>query len=46
MDIAKELGCTLAELTTKMAPEELALWNMYFQIRHEDAEKEAKLRKR
>lgn len=46
MDLAKELGCSLAELTGKVTPEELALWNTYFQIRNEDAERDAKRRKR
>jgi hypothetical protein len=46
MDLAKELGCSLAELTGKVTPEELALWNTYFQIKHEETEREAKRRKR
>lgn len=46
MNVAKELGCTLTQLTANATFEEMVLWDTYFQIKHEDAEKEARRRKR
>lgn len=46
MSLAKELSCSLSELTERVTQEELLLWNTFFQIEREDAEKEAKRRKR
>jgi hypothetical protein len=46
MNVARELGCTLAQLTANATFEEMVLWDTYFQIKHEDAEREFKRRKR
>lgn len=44
MTLARELGYTLAEITEKMSYEELLLWNAYFQVDAEEAEKRQRKR--
>jgi hypothetical protein len=39
MTLARELGYTLSEITAKMSYEELLLWNAYFEVEAEKAEK-------
>lgn len=39
MTLARELGYTLSEITTKMSYEELLLWNAYLQVEAEEREK-------
>ncbi len=43
--IAKELNMTLARLMDEMTFEELMIWNTFYQIEKEDAEKAAKSRR-
>lgn len=45
MMLARELGYTLAEINSKMSYDELLLWNAYFQIENEDAEKRQRKRR-
>jgi hypothetical protein len=45
LSIAKELGITLAKLTDEMTYEELMLWNTFYQIEKEEADKESKRRR-
>lgn len=45
LSLAKELGCTLAELLERVTPEELLLWNTFFGIEREEEAKAAKRRK-
>jgi hypothetical protein len=45
LSLARELGCTLAELLERITPEELVLWNMFFRIEREEEAKAAKKRK-
>ena len=40
MRLAKELGYTLSEITSRMSYDELLLWNAYLQIEKEDHEKQ------
>lgn len=44
--VAKELGLTLSEVRSKMTPEELIGWSVYFQILNEDQQKEMEKAKR
>ena len=39
MGVAKELGCTLAELRQKMTLEELYLWSAWFELQHDEIQK-------
>lgn len=34
--VAEKLGLTLSELTERMTPEELWLWSLFYEIRHEE----------
>jgi len=45
LSLAKELGCTLAELVEKVTTEELLIWNTFFRIEREEAQKAAQRRK-
>lgn len=45
LSLAKELGCTLTELVDRVSPQELLLWNTFFQIQKEEEEKQMKRRK-
>lgn len=45
LSLAKELGCTLAELLQRVTPEELLLWNTFFRIEREEEAKAMKKRK-
>ena len=47
--VAEKLGLTLAELAERMTVEELQLWALFYEIRHEDEQKsmeEARRRRR
>jgi len=37
--VAEKLGLTLAELAERMTIEELQLWSLFYEIRHEDEKK-------
>jgi hypothetical protein len=39
MGVAKEIGCTLAELKSKMTMEELMLWSAWFELQHDEMQK-------
>jgi hypothetical protein len=39
MQVARELGMMLSELTERMTPEELELWLAFFQLEQDDAKK-------
>jgi hypothetical protein len=45
LSLAKELGCTLAELLERITPEELLLWNTFFKIEREEEAKAARKRR-
>jgi len=45
LSLAKELGFTLAELVEKVTPEEMILWNTFFRLEKEEAEKQARKRR-
>lgn len=42
LSLAKELGCTLAELLERVTSEELLLWNTFFRIEREQEAKAIK----
>jgi hypothetical protein len=46
LSLARELGCSLAELTAKVSQEELLLWNTFYQIEQETADKQRRQRGR
>lgn len=39
MHVARELGLTLAEITSRMSVEELQLWAVFFEIEQDEFEK-------
>jgi len=45
LSLAKELGCTLSELVSKVTTEELLIWNTFFRIQQEEQEKLMKKRR-
>lgn len=45
MSLARELGCTLAELLERVTLEEILLWNTFFRIEREEEAKAAKKRR-
>jgi len=45
LSLAKELGCTLSELVSKVTTEELLIWNTFFRIQREEEEKLMKKRR-
>jgi hypothetical protein len=46
LSLARELGCSLTELTAKVSEEELLLWNTFYQIEQEAADKQRRQRGR
>jgi hypothetical protein len=45
LSLARELGCTLAELLERVTLEEILLWNTFFRIEREEEAKLAKKRR-
>ena len=45
MGVAKELGCTLAELRQKMTLEELYLWSAWFEVQHDQMQEQQRRRR-
>lgn len=45
LSLAKELSCTLVELLDRVTPEELLLWNTFFEIEREEEAKAARKRR-
>jgi hypothetical protein len=42
MRLCRDLGYTIGELQCRITEEELVLWNMLYQIEHEESEQAAK----
>jgi hypothetical protein len=42
MRLCRDLGYTISELQDRITEEELAMWNILYQIEHEESEQAAK----